>query len=286
MHIGAQSFTQMQTAHPDDIRRALQVGRDFDAPAELERRIGFLSDYLKCSGRHSYVLGISGGVDSLVAGTLAQRAVARLRLGRSSPTFIAVRLPYGTQRDEADAVRSVEFIAPDEVRTFDIRPTVDAMHKELIAAGMDLGDATQEDFLIGNIKARVRMVAQYAIAGATAGLVVGTDHAAEALMGFFTKHGDGAADILPLAGLTKRRVRKLGLALGAPFELVAKVPTADLESLAPLRPDEEAFGVDYETIDDFLEGRPIAPADERLIIAAYEASAHKRAPAPTPHFDL
>lgn len=201
-------------------------------------------------------------------------------------TAIAVRLPYGTQRDEADAVRSVEFIAPDEVRTFDIRPTVDAMHKELIAAGMDHGDATQEDVLIGNIKARVRMVAQYAIAGATAGLVVGTDHAAEALMGFFTKHGDGAADILPLAGLTKRRVRKLGLALGAPFELVAKVPTADLESLAPLRPDEEVFGVDYETIDDFLEGRPIAPACERIIIAAYEASAHKRAPAPTPHLDV
>jgi len=273
----------MQTSASAEIRRALHVEDDFNAQRELERRIDFLGSYLLQSRRRSYVLGISGGVDSLVAGALAQRAVARLRAAGAPATFIAVRLPYGMQRDEADAARCLDFIAPDEVRTIDIRPSVDAMQQALTAANVDLGEAAAADFLVGNIKARARMVAQYAIAGASAGLVIGTDHAAEAVMGFFTKHGDGAADVLPLAGLTKRRVRAVGLALGAPVELVAKVPTADLESLAPLRPDEDAFGVGYDTIDDFLEGKPVEPADAQVILAAYMASAHKRAPAATPY---
>src|SRR3546814_1546582 len=102
------------------------------------------------------------------------------------------------------------------------------------------------------------MIAQYAVAGAHRGLVVGTDHAAEALMGFFTKFGDGAADLTPLTGLNKRRVRALAQAMGAPDTLVMKVPTADLESLTPLKPDEDAFGVTYAEIDDFLEGKDVS----------------------------
>ena len=268
-----------------DILRELQVEQNFDAEREVERRIEFLARYLEDSGRLAYVLGISGGVDSLVAGALAQRAVTRLRAQGGLATFVAMRLPYGAQRDETDAQRSIDFIAPDEVRRLDIRASVEAMHQALRAAGVDLGDAAAEDFLLGNVKARVRMVAQYAVAGANDGLVIGTDHAAEALMGFFTKHGDSAADILPLAGLSKRRVRSLGFALGAPADLVNKVPTADLESLAPQRPDEQSFGVPYQAIDDFLEGRPIDPAAERIIVKTYMASAHKRNPParPLPH---
>src|ERR1044071_3915976 len=90
--------------------------------------------------------------------------------------------------------------------------------------------AAREAFLLGNIKARQRMIAQFALAGAMRGLVIGTDHSAEALMGFYTKFGDGAADILPLAGLNKRRVRAVAKLLGAPDDLVFKVPTADLEN--------------------------------------------------------
>lgn len=261
---------------------ALKVVRFFDAAAELERRVEFLARYLAAADRHSYVLGISGGVDSLVAGTLAQRAVSRLRAQGRPARFVAVRLPYGPQKDEADAARCLDFIAPDEVRTVNIQSPVDDLQAQLVASGLDFGDAQAEDFHIGNIKARMRMVAQYAIAGATAGLVIGTDHAAEALMGFFTKHGDGAADILPLAGLSKRRVRAVGLALGAPEDLVMKTPTADLETLAPLRPDEDAFGVSYDMIDDFLEGLPIDAAAEQIILATYARSAHKRNPAVGP----
>lgn len=98
-------------------------------------------------------------------------------------------------------------------------------------------------------------------------------------MGFFTKHGDGAADILPLAGLNKRRVRALAAHLGAPTAPVQKITTADLESLAPLRPDEDAYGVTYEQIDDFLEGRSIDDVALQRILKTYTGSAHKRAPA-------
>jgi len=147
---------------------------------------------------------------------------------------------------------------------------------------VELGDAGREDFLLGNIKARQRMIAQYAIAGAARGLVIGTDHAAEALMGFFTKFGDGAADVLPLSGLTKRRVRAVATALGAPANLVMKVPTADLEANAPLRPDEDAYGVTYDEIDDFLEGKPVAERSRQRILALYNASHHKRTLPVTP----
>lgn len=96
-------------------------------------------------------------------------------------------------------------------------------------------------------------------------------------MGFFTKHGDGAADVVPLAGHNKRRVRALAASMGAPKSLVYKVPTADLGSNAPLRPDEDAFGVTYEQIDDFLEGKEIDPPARDRILAACRSSAHKRA---------
>jgi NAD+ synthase len=121
------------------------------------------------------------------------------------------------------------------------------------------------------------MAAQYAVAGAHGLLVVGTDHAAEAVMGFFTKYGDGACDLTPLAGLTKRRVRALARALGADERIVAKVPTADLETERPLLPDEHVFGVTYDDIDDFLEGRPVEPEVEETIVAWYRRTAHKRA---------
>lgn len=121
------------------------------------------------------------------------------------------------------------------------------------------------------------MIAQYAVAGATGGLVVGTDHAAEALMGFFTKFGDGGCDIALLSGLTKRRVRAIASALGADAGLAGKIPTADLETLRPQRPDEAALGVSYEDIDDFLEGLPVDSEASQVIVATYRRTAHKRA---------
>jgi NAD+ synthase len=255
---------------------ALGVTSDFNVAAEARRRIDFLSTYLQASGLNAYVLGISGGVDSLAAALLAQRAVGDLRAAGYEAKFVAVRLPYGVQADESDAQLALETIRPDEVCNVDIKPAADAMLNSIKVAGVELGDAGREDFLLGNIKARQRMIAQFALAGARGGLVIGTDHAVEALMGFFTKFGDGAADILPLSGLNKRRVRALAAHLGAPPKLVDKVPTADLENLAPLRPDEEAYGVTYDQIDDFLEGRQIDEAARARILQVHSSTAHKR----------
>ncbi|HWT18733.1 MAG TPA: ammonia-dependent NAD(+) synthetase [Variovorax sp.] len=267
-----------------EIIAALQVAPVFDAAAEIERRTAFLADYLQRTGLKALVLGISGGVDSLTAGCLAQRAVEKLRTQGYGATFIAMRLPYGVQKDEDEAQASLAVIKPDRILTVDIRPAADAMLAALKRGDLAFRDAAHEDFVLGNIKARQRMIAQFAVAGAHDGIVIGTDHAAEALMGFFTKFGDGAADVTPLTGLNKRRVRALAQRLGAPDELVFKVPTADLESLVPGKPDEDAFGVSYEQIDDFLEGRPVAVAAREIILATHRKSAHKRAlPVEPPH---
>ncbi len=259
------------------ISQTLGVTTDFDAVLEGRRRIDFLCHYLRQASCRTYVLAISGGVDSLAAGLLAQAAVSELRADGYDAQFIAVRLPYGVQVDETDAQKSLGVIGPDRVVTLDIKPAADAMLEAVMAEGADLVEPTRKQFHLGNIKARQRMIAQYALAGSTRGLVIGTDQAAEALMGFFTKFGDGAADILPLAGLTKRRVRAIAEHMGAPQELVFKVPTADLESDAPLRPDEEVYGVTYEEIDDFLEGKAVTERARQRILGTYLSSGHKRA---------
>ncbi|MFE7595316.1 NAD(+) synthase, partial [Kitasatospora sp. NPDC057512] len=88
--------------------------------------------------------------------------------------------------------------------------------------------------------------------------------------------GDGAADVMPLSGLTKRQVRAIAEALGAPAELVKKTPTADLENLAPGRPDEDALGVSYDALDDFLEGRPVSEEVFRTVLGHYRRTEHKR----------
>jgi NAD+ synthase len=280
--IGEHNFTRSTLTEQQEIIEALGIRPDFDAQVEARRRTDFLGTYLRGSGLTTYVLGISGGVDSLAAALLAQRAVGELRQSGYEARFIAVRLPYGVQADESDAQRALDTIGADQVLKVDIKPAADAMLASLKLSDLSIGDAGREDFILGNIKARQRMIAQFAIAGATRGLVIGTDHAAEALMGFFTKFGDGAADILPLSGLNKRRVRALAAHLGAPAKLVGKVPTADLENLAPLRPDEDAYGVTYEQIDDFLEGRQIDEAARTRILHVYSGTTHKRTLPVTP----
>ncbi|MBR8744503.1 ammonia-dependent NAD(+) synthetase [Nocardiopsis sp. MG754419] len=260
-----------------EIIRDLEVPADFDVDAEIERRVAFLAERLTTTGARALVLGISGGVDSLTAGRLCRLAVDRARESGHEAEYVAMRLPYRVQKDEEDAARSVEFGAPDRCLTVDVAPATDAMATSLTEGGVTYADAAAEDFVVGNVKARERMIAQYAVAGGLRGLVVGTDHAAEALTGFFTKYGDGGVDLVPLTGLTKRRVRAVAARLGAPEDLVAKVPTADLESLTPQKPDEEALGLTYDQIDDFLEGLPVDADVTRALVDRYRATAHKRA---------
>jgi len=262
------------------IARALRVVPPFadqhELVAEIDRRVSFIGQTLKDSGLRTLVLGISGGVDSSLAGRMAQLAVERLRAqtGQSDYRFIAVRLPYLVQQDEADAQAALQFIAADEVQTVNIGAAV----QQLDAAIALLGELppAQADVVRGNIKARLRMVAQFAIANARAGLVIGTDHAAEAVMGFFTKFGDGACDLAPLTGLVKGQIRGMARYLGASPALAGKTPTADLEELAPLKPDEVSYGVTYDEIDAFLHGQPVSQSVHERIVRLYDGSQHKR----------
>ncbi|VVM91587.1 NH(3)-dependent NAD(+) synthetase [Pseudomonas fluorescens] len=244
--------------------------------AEVARRIKFIQECLVNSGLKALVLGISGGVDSLTAGLLAQKAVRELRerSGDDSYKFIAVRLPYGVQFDEHDAQASLDFIQPDDRQTINIGPAVKGLAKE-VTAFEGKSEATV-DFVVGNMKARMRMIAQYTIAGACQGLVIGTDHAAEAVMGFYTKFGDGACDLAPLSGLVKNQVRAIARSFGAPESLVEKIPTADLEDLSPGKPDEAAHGVTYAEIDAFLHGEPVREEAFRIICETYRKTHHKR----------
>ena len=244
--------------------------------AQVDKRKAFIKNCLLNSGLKVLVLGISGGVDSLTAGRLAQLSVEELRneTGDNSYRFIAVRLPHGTQHDEHDAQASLQFIRADEENTVNIEGSVLGLGEQVTHL-QKLG-AARRDFVTGNIKARIRMVAQFAIANANNGLVIGTDHAAEAVMGFFTKFGDGACDLAPLSGLVKGQVRAIAHHLGAPDNLVFKVPTADLEELRPGKPDEEAHGVSYAEIDAFLHGMSVREEAYAIIVRTFDATRHKR----------
>jgi NAD+ synthase len=246
---------------------------------EIRQRVDFLKDYLRSTSAKGYVLGISGGQDSTLTGRLCQLASEELRAVGQEATCVAVRLPHGVQADEHDAEVAQRFIRPDRTVAVNVKPSTDAVAAEVVLGMRELlGDeAKLRDFVRGNIKARERMVIQYAIAGQLSLLVVGTDHAAEAVTGFFTKYGDGGVDITPLTGLTKRQGAALLQELGAPASVWQKVPTADLEDDRPALPDEVALGLRYSQIDDYLEGADVTPDVAARIESIYLATRHKRA---------
>jgi len=249
-----------------DIIAEMQVLPEIDVDFEIRRRVDFIKYQLELSGQKDLVLGISGGIDSCTCGRLAQLAVEELNRNGSDYRFIAVRLPYATQADEADAQNSIDFIQPGASLVINVQPGTDTIHRSVMQAleaqGLGDIDMVKQDFARGNVKARVRMVAQYEVVGLLGGLVLGTDHSAENVTGFYTKYGDGACDLVPLFGLNKRQVRQLARHLGAPEQIITKTPTADLETLAPGK----------------LEGKSIdSDAAERLI-HIFLTTAHKRQP--------
>lgn len=258
----------------EQIIAQLGVKPSIDPKEEVRKTIDFLKAYLyKHPFLKTYVLGISGGQDSTLAGRLAQLAIEEMRseTGDEGYRFIAIRLPYGVQADEADAQRALAFIQADEVLTINIKAATDGMAAAIEAVGGDISD-----FNKGNIKARQRMIAQYAVAGQRSGAVIGTDHAAENITGFFTKFGDGGADLMPLYRLNKRQGKAMLKVLGAEAALYEKVPTADLEDDKPGLADEVALGVTYTDIDDYLEGKPISLEAKTTIENWWKKTAHKR----------
>ena len=257
-----------------EIINELGVKPTIDPKEEIRKSIDFMKAYLKkYPFLKTFILGISGGQDSTLAGRLAQLTMEEMREETKDENyqFIAVRLPYGEQADEEDAKAALDFIQPDVSLRVNIKPAVDAQVQVLSEAGVGISD-----FNKGNIKARQRMITQYAVAGERAGAVLGTDHAAENITGFFTKFGDGGADILPLFRLDKRQGKQLLQALNAPEKLYTKIPTADLEDGKPMIADEVALGVTYNEIDDYLEGKEVPAQAQEKIEAWWNKTQHKR----------
>lgn len=258
----------------NEIIKTLRCKPQINVIEEIELTKKFLKDYLH---KHPFiktlVLGISGGQDSTLCGKLCQLAIEEIRkeTNDNEYKFIAVRLPYGKQFDESDCEDALEFIKPDVIYTVNIKNAVDESVKSLKDAGIEISD-----FAKGNEKARERMKVQYSIATMNKGIVVGTDHAAEAITGFFTKHGDGGVDIVPLYRLNKRQGKQLLKELNCPEHLYLKTPTADLEEEKPALADEVALGVTYDNIDDYLEGKELPKEIAEKIENHYLKSEHKR----------
>jgi NAD+ synthase len=265
---------EMMDSLQKQIVEEMMVSQNINPKEEIRRSIDFMKSYLK---KHSFikslVLGISGGQDSTLLGKLAQMAVNELNeeTGSDEYNFYGVRLPYSEQGDAQDAIDAVEFINPSVSMTVNIQAAVDASYSTLKKAGIEMSD-----FVKGNEKARERMKVQFAIAAMKNGVVLGTDHSAEAVTGFYTKFGDGAADLVPLFRLNKRQGKAILKELGCPEHLYNKKPTADLEENKPLIPDEEALGVTYDQIDDYLEGKEVPREASETIEKHYLKSQHKR----------
>ncbi|CAM2755454.1 NH(3)-dependent NAD(+) synthetase [Staphylococcus sp. HGB0015] len=263
------TMSKMQSIIVDEMK----VKPVIDSAETIKEIKHFIEQYVQSHPFvRTLVLGISGGQDSTLTGKLLQLVAEEMRANSGRDIqFVAVKLPYGVQKDADEVEDALNFIAPDRIITVNIKPAVDQSVETLKQAGINL-----TDFQKGNEKARERMKAQYAIAANLSGIVVGTDHSAENITGFFTKHGDGAADIAPLFGLNKRQGRQLLAYLNAPAHLYEKQPTADLEDDKPQLPDEEALGVTYHAIDDYLEGKTVRPEEAAIIEQHYIKNAHKR----------
>ena len=277
------TLTAKQQATKAEILELYGVVRseDFNAEEACAKRVAYLKNFLKTTGRRGFVLGISGGVDSSTAGRLAQIACSELRAEGFDATFYAVRLPAGVQRDEHDAQDALTFINPDQILTINVGGASNALNDECVRAITAQGTALtpeQIDYHKGNVKARERMAAQYYLAAVYGACVIGSDHSGEALSAFWTRGGDEICDLLVLNKLSKKHVRLCAKHLGAPSHLWAKLPTADLEELKPGKLDDEGFGYSYEAQNDFLEGKPVDVATEAKIIDKYEATRYRRLP--------
>lgn len=262
------------TSLQNKIIQKMGVLPEINPKEEIRKSLDFMKEYLiKHPFLKTFVLGISGGQDSTLLGKFAQMAVEELReeTGDANYRFIAMRLPYGEQIDANDVEEVLEWIGPDQIITVNIQPAVDALVDQFTQDGFEISD-----FNKGNIKARQRMIAQYVVAGDENGVVLGTDHPAESVTGFFTKYGDGGSDILPLYRLNKRQGASLLKALDSPAHFYEKTPTADLQDDNPGLSDEDELGVSYEHIDDYLEGKEVPMEAKNRIEQLYLNSRHKR----------
>lgn len=227
---------------------------------EIERLVEWIAESVRHAGALGVVLGISGGIDSAVCAALAKRALGENVLGLILPC-------HNAPDDLADARLVCRHVGiPCE--EIDLGPAVDQLAQTL---------SCTDPRLLGNLKARVRMTVLYHKAAELGFLVMGTSNRSEWEIGYFTKHGDGAADIQPIFHLLKRDVQKLARALKLPRSIITKAPSAGLWAG---QTDEGEMGFTYKHLDSYLSGRAAAvPQTVRQRIEALRSrTLHKRRP--------
>ncbi len=247
-------------------------------PSEEERRItAFIKTVVRDAGAKGVVVGLSGGIDSAVAGSLCVRALGK-------ETVVAALMPskHSPKRDVEDA-KSLASAWGVETVIVSISPLTDAIDSAVGQKGDRIARA--------NVQARTRMTILYLIANSRGLLVAGTGDRSELLLGFYTKYGDGGVDFLPFAHLYKTQVRSLGKSLGLPARIVNKPASPQLW---PGHIAEEELPAGYEKLDIVmhclfdLKLSPEAAASKahvRLsvvkgVLEMHRRSAHKRATPP------
>jgi NAD+ synthase len=236
----------------------------------------FLAEKLRKIGAKGFVVGVSGGIDSAVVMKLCAGAVGKERV-------LALLMPEkdSPKDDFEDSKRLCESEGV-RVKVVDITEPVEAFKK---AIGEKI-----ERMSLANIKARCRMIVLYDFANAERRLVAGTSNKSELLIGYFTKFGDGGADLEPIGDLYKTEVRQLAKEMGIPDRIIKKVPTAGLWKG---QTDEGEMGISYDRLDAILLGIELGLKSQEIaeraettvkevdrISEMVRLSSHKRKPAP------
>ena len=248
--------------------------------ARRDHICAFIREQLDTAGVDRAVLGISGGVDSALTAGLAADA-----LGPENVHGLVMPSEVNDDDTMTDAERVAE--------TFDI--TYDVVEIEpIVETFTDAYPEGADDRMAeGNLRVRTRAVLNYFVANHEGALVLGTGNRTEALVGYFTKYGDGAVDCHPIANLYKQQVRQLADHVGVPDSVVSRTPTA---GMWVGQSDEAELGVEYDTLDSILAlhvegGLPVSATARELGIeesvvsevrSLYDGSAHKRAVPPGP----
>ncbi len=229
---------------------------------EIEK---FLQEYLESSHLKAYVLGLSGGVDSSLVAAIARKAVGKDKL-------YCYAIDIESNKADIEDAKQVAKELDLNLEVISLTETYKNYLKEL--GGENFIRLTKS-----NLKVRMRMVALFAYAQEHSGLVLGTDNMDERYVGYFTKYGDGAADLLPIVYLTKGEVREAAKLYGLSSLLANRTPSA---GLFEGQTDESEMGISYEDLDNFLLGKKVDKSVEERINHLHKISEHKRIDIPTP----
>ena len=222
----------------------------FDAIKVKEELVEWLKNWFLENGRDcNAIIGISGGKDSTVTAALCVEALGKDRV-------IGVMMPNGEQADISDSIKVCELLGIKNY-TVNINDAVEALLNTIKVAGVD--ELTEQTII--NLPPRVRMATLYAVSQSNNGRVINTCNLSEDWVGYSTRYGDAAGDVAPLANLTVNEVRKIGIELGLPYELVYKTPSDGLCG----KTDEDNLGFTYDALDEYLRTGNVEPKVKKLI---------------------